>query len=316
MTAIDHASAVPVVGRFAPSPSGAMHLGNARTALLAWLDTRARGGSMVLRIEDLDRDRCRSEFAQLARQDLAWLGLDWDRETLPQSSREPDHRAAVARLEADGLLYPCFCSRRELTAASAPHGGERAYPGTCRGLTDAQRERLSFDGRTGALRVAMPDRLPAVGDRLVDGGPPRPGNGGDVVVRRSDGLHAYQLAVVVDDARDGVTDVVRGDDLRASTGWQVALQQMLGLPTPRYAHVPLVVGPDGERLAKRHGGVSLAEMRARGVRPERLVGLLAQLSGLGEGQPAMPDQLVAGFRLEDIPREPMLLDVSAIVQRC
>ena len=272
-----------------------MHLGNARTALLAWLDARSRGGRILLRIEDLDRDRCRPQYADLARRDLAWLGLDWDAETALQSTRERGYAAAVARLAGAGVAYPCSCSRRELAVASAPHGedGERRYPGTCR---DPARRPA---GRPAAVRVMMPDHELTIDDRLhgpVVQNPAR--QVGDVVVRRSDGLHAYQLAVVVDDAADGVTDVVRGDDLLASAGRQRALQQLLGLPAIGYAHVPLMRGVDGARLAKRHGAITIAEQRAAGRSPAVVVGELAAGLGLvAPGQPATPLELVAGFRL-------------------
>jgi glutamyl-tRNA synthetase len=315
MTADDHATPPsPVSGRFAPSPSGPMHLGNARTALLAWLDVRARGGTMVLRVEDLDRDRCRPPWVDLMRRDLEWMGLDWDEETPAQSLRDPAYEAALDRLRADGLVYPCFCSRRELAVASAPHGpADAPYPGTCRGLTDAERAERIAEGRRPALRVALPDRTIALEDRLCGGVSQRlAADVGDIIVRRSDGLFAYQLAVVVDDAADGISEVVRGDDLLGSTPRQVALQHMLGLPTPAYAHVPLVLGPDGERLAKRHGPVSLRELRERGVTPERLVGRLAALSGIGGGEPVRPGDLVAEFRLENVTREPARVDAAAI----
>jgi glutamyl-tRNA synthetase len=315
MTAADHATPPSSVsGRFAPSPSGPMHLGNARTALLAWLDLRARGGTMVLRVEDLDRDRCRPQWVDLMRRDLEWLGLDWDEETPAQSQRDPAYEAALDTLREHGLVYPCFCSRRELAVASAPHGpADAPYPGTCRGLSDVERAERSAEGRRPALRVVLPDRTIAIEDRLRGVVSQRLATDvGDIIVRRSDGLFAYQLAVVVDDAADGISDVVRGDDLLGSTPRQVALQQMLGLPTPAYAHVPLVLGPDGERLAKRHGPVSLRELRERGATPERLVGRLAALSGIGSGEPLLPRELVAGFRLEDVTREPARVDAAAL----
>ena len=297
-----------VVGRFAPSPSGPMHLGNARTALLAWLDARARGGRMLLRIEDLDRDRCRPEYTQAIRDDLAWLGLDWDAEASPQSQRDPEYAAALERLSQQELVYECFCTRRELAAvASAPHGSDDqpAYPGTCRDLTVAQRERLRAEGKRPALRVRMPEAAVDVRDRLHGSGP-RP-VGGDVIVRRSDGLYAYQLAVVVDDAADGVTDVVRGDDLLGSTARQVALQQLLGLPQPAYAHVPLVLGEDGERLAKRHGAVAVADLRAAGANAREVVGALAGSAGIGDGGAVAADELVEGFELTRVARRPWRL---------
>jgi glutamyl-tRNA synthetase len=284
-----------------------MHLGNARTALLAWLDVRARGGSMLLRIEDLDRERCRPEHVELVRRDLAWLGLDWDAETPAQSLRDDGYSAAIDRMASAGLVYPCFCSRRDRAAASAPHGaGEAVYPGTCRD------HRRAAEGRRPALRVVLPDRAVSVADRVSEGISQRLASDvGDIIVRRSDGLYAYQLAVVVDDAADGVTDVVRGDDLLASAPRQVALQQLLGLPTPTYAHVPLVLGADGERLAKRHGAVSLAELRHRGVTAPQVVGRLAEISGLGDGGPLSATDLVAGFRLERVSNVAARLEPAA-----
>lgn len=287
-----------------------MHLGNARTALLAWLDVRSRGGEMVLRIEDLDRDRCRAEYADLLRRDLAWLGLDWDRETEPQSGREPAYREAVDRLQADGLVYECFCSRRELRIASAPHGssGEHPYPGTCRTLTAAQRAARA--GRRSALRLRMPQPPVAVDDRLAGRIEQRIADAvGDIVIRRSDEVYAYQLAVVVDDAADGVTDVVRGDDLLWSTPRQVAVGRMLGLPQCRYAHVPLVLGDDGTRLSKRHGAVAVAGLRDSGVAPERVIGVLASSAGFAPaGTASSPADLVDGFRLAGIRRAPASVD--------
>ncbi len=281
-----------------------MHLGNARTALLAWLDGRARGGRMLLRIEDLDRDRCRPEFADGIREDLRWLGLDWDAETPPQSRREPAYREAVERLERDGLTYDCFCTRRELAVASAPHrdADPAPCPRRCRDLSAAQHEALRREGRRAALRVRTPAVSVTIADR-VHGSVSVP-VGGDPVIRRSDGLHAYQLAVVVDDAGDGVTDVVRGDDLLASSGTQLTLAGLLGLPPERYAHVPLVLGRDGARLAKRHGAVTIAELRDAGVTARRLVGALAESSGLGDGSPSSPADLAEGFDISAIRREP------------
>jgi len=263
---------------------------------------------MLLRIEDLDRDRCRLEYAQAIRDDLAWLGLDWDAETRPQSLRDPDYAPALERLSQQGLVYECFCTRRELAAvASAPHGSDDppAYPGTCRELTVAQRERLQAEGKRPALRVRMPEGALEVRDRLHGSGA-RP-VGGDVIVRRSDGLFAYQLAVVVDDAADGVTDVVRGDDLLGSTARQVALQQLLGLPQPVYAHVPLMLGEDGERLAKRHGAVAVADLRASGASAREIVGALAGSAGIGDGRAVAAAELIEGFELTRVGRRPWRL---------
>jgi glutamyl-queuosine tRNA(Asp) synthetase len=291
-----------VVGRFAPSPSGRMHLGNARTALLAWLDARARGGRMLLRIEDLDRDRCRPELADGVRRDLAWLGLDWDAETAPQSIRGEAYAAAIADLDARGLLYRCTCTRRDLAAASAPHGSVRRYSGRCR---DAGHPA----GARSALRLRMPSAPITVCDRLLGSVTVDPAaDAGDIVVRRADGLHAYQLAVVLDDAADGVTDVVRGDDLWPSTSAQAALQDVLGLPRTAHAHVPLLVGADGARLAKRHAGLAVAELRDAGLPAARVIGGLAHTLGLaGPDASLAPQELVPGFDIRAIRRTPVQL---------
>ncbi len=307
-------------GRFAPSPTGAMHLGNARTALLAWLAARAGGGRLVLRVEDLDRPRLRPGMEERILAELRWLGLDWDEGPdaggpagpYRQSERLPLYRAALERLRDAGLVYPCFCSRAEVArAAQAPHGeGEEGprYPGTCRDLSEeVRRERSPRRAPAWRLRVepgpvAFEDRLH--GRQAFDVAT----QVGDFVVARADGIPAYQLAVVVDDAAMGVTEVVRGDDLLASTARQILLYRALGAPPPRFAHVSLVVGPDGERLAKRHGALSLGDLRRRGVDPRRVVALLARLSGLAGAEPALaPGDLVAGFALARIPRAPAVL---------
>ncbi len=277
-----------------------MHLGNARTALLAWLDARSRNGVMLLRIEDLDRHRCRPEYTELLRQDLQWLGLDWDAEVSPQSDRDDAYRQAVDLLAQQGVVYECFCSRRELDAQSAPHGpdGERRYPGTCAHLTLEQRAERA-GARPPALRVRMPAAMVEVTDRVQ--GPIRQQldrDVGDVLVRRSDGLFAYQLAVVVDDAADRVTDVVRGADLAWSTPRQMMLSRLLDLPQPSYAHVPLMLGSDGQRLAKRNGARSIAELRDAGQSPAQVVGGLAHSAGLiTDTQPVLATDLIDGFQL-------------------
>ena len=224
-----------------------MHLGNARTALLAWMDARSRGGRMLLRVEDLDRVRCKPQFAEGVRRDLAWLGLDWDEETAPQSARDDAYAEAVDRLAEQGAVFACSCTRRELALASAPHDPAEAGRRCVAGCRSDPRP-----GRRAAIRVELPDAQVTVDDRLTGRLAENPGRAvGDMVVRRSDGLYAYQLAVVVDDAADGVTDIVRGADLRSSTPRQVALQGLLGLPTPRYAHVPLMLGADGAWVGTR-----------------------------------------------------------------
>lgn len=268
-----------VVGRFAPSPSGRMHLGNVFAALMAWLFVRSAGGELLLRIEDLDPDRCKPEYAELLREDLRFLGLDWDREGTPQSHRTAAYRDAFAALSDRGLVYPCYCSRAALHAASAPHAsdGTPVYPGTCRDMSESERARQT---RPPAYRVRVPDQI----CRFVDGlqGPYEENlarDCGDFVVRRSDGVYAYQLAVVVDDAAMGVTQVVRGRDLLSSTPRQIYLQQTLGLPTPIYFHTPLLLSPDGRRLSKRDRDLDLGILRQQ-YASEQILGALAFAAGL------------------------------------
>ncbi len=280
-------------GRFAPSPTGALHLGNLRTALLAWLFARVGADRFVVRMEDLDRTNASvaHETGQLA--DLAALGLDWDGPVLRQSDRFDRYHDAIATLDRLGLVYPCYCTRREIReAASAPHGHapDGTYPGTCRTLTGTERARRERDGRRPALRlrtdgqaVTFEDRLAGEVTGVVD----------DVVLCRNDGVPAYNLAVVVDDDAQGVGEVVRGDDLIGSTPRQLHLIALLGLRRPAYAHVPLVLGPDGTRLAKRHGAVTLADMRARGHDAAQVRDLLAESLGLCEpGERCPPTTLV------------------------
>ncbi len=289
-------------GRYAPSPSGELHLGNLRTALLAWLFARKQGARFLLRVEDLDRGRSRESFVASQLADLAALGLDWDAELPRQSGRDAAYAAAISRLESEGLAYECFCTRREIReAASAPHadGPELAYPGTCRELTESERAARRAE-RPAALRVraegeriAFTDRVQGASEFALD----------DFVVRRNDGTHGYNLAVAVDDAEQGIGEVVRGRDLLATTPRQIWLQRRLGLEEiGSWAHVPLVLGPDGERLAKRHGEVTLADRRALGETPEAVVGHLAASLGLWpEGEPAAPEQLLERFDPDRVP---------------
>ena len=264
-----------VIGRFAPSPSGRMHLGNVFSAMLAWLSVRSAGGKMILRIEDLDPDRCRPEYAEQLKRDLEWLGLGWDEEQTPQSQRTAAYAEAFARLDT----YPCYCSRSELHAASAPHAsdGTFLYAGTCRNLTAAERAAKT---RRPAWRVRVPEEQISFTDGLQ--GQVRETlsrSCGDFILRRSDGVYAYQLAVVVDDAAGGVTEVVRGRDLLSSTPRQLWLQEQLGFPHPHYYHVPLLCAPDGRRLSKREHDLDLGALR-RTHTPEQLLGKLAFLAGL------------------------------------
>ncbi len=308
-------------GRFAPSPTGRLHLGNARTALLAWLHARSAGGRFVLRVEDLDFGRVRPGYMEAQLDDLRWLGLDWDEgpdvggpfAPYVQSERQAAYDAALERLDGAGLLYPCFCSRREIVvAASAPHGpadeGPR-YPGTCR-----DRPRDPGAGERIALRFRVPPGPEGFHDLLqgdVEFDPAE--EAGDFVVRRKDGVAAYQLAVVVDDDAMGITHVVRGADLLSSTARQLLLYRALELSAPAFLHVPLLLGPDGERLAKRHGAVSLAELREAGVPPVRVAGWLASTCGLVEpGEEAEARALVPRFAVERLPRDPTRVDAGAL----
>jgi glutamyl-tRNA synthetase len=289
-------------GRFAPSPTGPLHLGNLRTALLAWLFVRSAGARFLLRVEDLDRSRVRPGIEEAQLSDLRAIGLDWDEPVVRQSERMELYEEAIARLEADGILYPCYCTRAEIrAAASAPHGisASDRYPGTCRNLSADQRAEREAAGRPPALRVrsgdvriAFEDRLLGRCEEVVD----------DFVVRRNDGTPSYQLAVVVDDAAQGIGEVVRGADLADSTPRQILLARLLGLPEPTYAHVPLVLGPDGQRLAKRHGAVALSD-RQEG--PDEVRAWMARTLGLAEtGEVLSMEDLIARFEPERLPREP------------
>ncbi len=283
-------------GRFAPSPTGELHLGNLRTALLAWCFARHDGGRFLIRVEDLTTGaEPIGEAQQLS--DLAVLGLDHDGEIVRQSERTGAYDAAIDRLAAQGLTYECFCSRREIReAAAAPHGPgtEGAYPGTCAGLDEAQRQARRAEGRLPAIRLRADGAEVGFHDEVHGDVAPRVVD--DLVLRRADGIAAYNLAVVVDDGAQGVDQVVRGDDLVDTTPRQVLLQQLLELPTPRYVHVPLVFGPDGERLGKRHGAVGLSGRRAAGDPPERVLGALAHSLGLAAaGESVFAAQVLERF---------------------
>ena len=300
-------------GRFAPSPTGELHLGNARTALLAWLQARAAGGRFVLRVEDLDFGRVRPGLREAQLADLRWLGLDWDEgpdvggpfAPYLQSQRQERYAEALRRLEEMGAIFECFCSRKEISAAaSAPHGAEDegpAYPGTCRALSEEEREQRRARGPS-ALRFVVPPGEITFEDLLHGPQSFSPAaETGDFVVRRKDGVAAYQLAVVVDDAAMEITHVVRGDDLLPSTPRQLLIYRALGLTPPAWIHVPLLHGPDGERLSKRHGAVTLRELRESGEAPAMLVGRLAASVGLAEeGEEVMPVDLVDRFSLEKL----------------
>ncbi len=293
-------------GRFAPSPTGPLHLGSLRTALVAWLMARSAGARFLVRIEDLDPQRSRPEFEASHLADLGALGIDWGEPPLRQSERASLYDDALGKLHATGRLYPCFCTRAEIReAASAPHGKlpEGSYPGTCREIPPAERRRRIESGERFALRlrgeaerITFDDRILGLQSGVVD----------DFVVVRADGVHAYQLAVVVDDAAQDIGEVVRGADLAESTPRQILLQRLLGLPTPSYAHVPLVLGPRGARLAKRDGTSTLAD---RDEPIAATLTLLAHSLGLAHSRGLVTSaaQLLPRFDPALIPREPATL---------
>lgn len=321
-----------VRGRLAPSPTGYLHLGNAWAFLMAWWAARQAGGRILLRLEDIDPQRSRAEYAVAIMEDLRWLGMDWDEgpdlpaagsgDPLPergscgpyvQSRCSALYAQALQRLDGLGCLYPCFCTRKELRAlAGAPHVDDMGapYPGTCRHLSEAQRTALRQAGRRTSLRFHGPSELICFEDavqgrqcfRLDD-------CGGDFAVQRSDGVFAYQLAVTVDDGRMGVNQVVRGRDILPSTPRQIALLRLLGYEIPTYAHIPLLCDAEGERLAKRHHSLALRSLRTEGVPPERIVGLLAWLAGANPSRrEASAAELTAAFCLDKLPRRDCRLD--------
>lgn len=288
-------------GRYAPSPSGDLHIGNLRTAILAWLFARTTGRAFVLRVDDLDRVRPGAAERQL--DDLAAIGIDWDGPVVYQSTRLPSYDAAVARLTAAGRTYECFCTRREIQqAATAPHGPMGAYPGTCRDLTEAERADRRAQGRPAAIRLRADVDEYVITDLLH--GEYR-GAVDDLVLRRGDGVPAYNLTVVVDDAAQGIDQVVRGDDLLASTPRQAYLAELLGHPAPVYAHVPLVLNREGKRLAKRDGAVSLADQRALGNTPGDVVAAIANSLGYTARTTA---ELREVFEPQRIPAKPWILE--------
>ena len=301
---MESAAHIPT-GRFAPSPSGRMHLGNIWSGLLAWLSARSQGGRMVLRLEDLDPDRCTRAWCDQVMRDLEWLGLTWDNEPVYQSERTDLYAQAFRKLEEQGLIYPCYCTRAERLAASAPHrsDGQAIYDGRCRRRSSQELEELSHSRRP-AWRVAVPEEEYAFRDLLQ--GEVRENlarDCGDFILRRSDGVYAYQLAVVVDDGDMGVTQVVRGSDLLSSTPRQMYLQDLLGLPRPEYGHVPLLLAADGRRLAKRDRDRELGELQQQYTAPE-ILGRLAFMAGLiSEYAPMTAQALVPCFSWDKLPRE-------------
>lgn len=295
----------PPVGRFAPTPSGRMHLGNVFAALVAWLSVRSRNGSLVLRMEDLDTQRTSEEFAAVLRDDLRWLGLDWDLETAPQSRRSDDYDRYFRQLQEMGLLYPCYCTRSQLHNVNAPHlsDGTYVYAGTCRNLTQPPKDRLP------AWRVMVPDQEFVVED-LCQGTFRQnlSADCGDFVVRRADGCYVYQLAVTVDDGEAGVTEVVRGMDLLGSAPRQMYLQELFGFAHPAYGHVPMLLAPDGRRLSKRDRDLDLGELRVR-IKPEVLIGRLAAAAGLIDRlEPISARELAKEFSWNKLTGQAIYLD--------
>ena len=306
-------AAVNVVGRFAPTPSGRMHLGNVFAALIAWLSVRSRDGEMVLRMEDLDTQRTSEEYAQVLREDLAWLGLDYDRETAPQSKRSAVYDRYFQMLQDKSLLYPCYCTRSQLHGVNAPHlsDGTYVYPGTCRNLSQAQRDSFRRDP---AWRVVVPDYTWHVQDRVqghyelnLDT------QCGDMVVRRADGVYVYQLAVTVDDGEAGVTEVVRGMDLLSSAPRQMYLQELFGFPHPEYGHVPMLLAADGRRLSKRDRDLDLGELRKH-TSAEALIGSLAYASGLIDCNCSISaGELVSEFSWNKLRGDSIYLDTEMLI---
>jgi glutamyl-tRNA synthetase len=291
-----------------------MHLGNLRTALVAWLSARSSGGQFLIRSEDLDTVTSSREHEIKLLEDLADLGFDWDGDVVRQSERFDLYDAAIDRLVSAGRVYECLCTRREIReAASAPHGDspDGAYPGTCRDLTESERQARRESGRLPALRLRTDGELIEFKDGIAGW---YRGMVDDVVLRRNDGVPAYNLAVVVDDAVQGVTEVVRGDDLLSSTPRQLLLIDLLGFAQPAYCHVPLVMAPDGNRLAKRHGAVTLPELIAAGLDHDDVRGVLAWSLGLAErGERPTMAQLVEQFSIDHMPTQPWVLDPKNVV---
>jgi glutamyl-tRNA synthetase len=304
------------VGRLAPSPTGLLHLGHARTFLVAWWRARNVGGRLVMRLEDLDGPRAKPKMAEAALRDLAWLGMDWDGPDYVQSAGLAEISTAAKQLEERGLAYACVCSRGDVRSAqSAPQLGESEprYPGTCRGkfasLSAAEQE----TGRPAGLRLQVTDGSLTVSDKLLGARSfDVQAEVGDFLIAKRDGAPAYQLAVVVDDARQAVSEVVRGEDLLASSARQRLLQQALGLPAVSYLHVPLVLDESGRRLAKRHDDLSLQELREGGTDPRAIVAWAAQSCGIACGRRVTARVALIDFSLAKLPRQPITLDAATI----
>ena len=297
------------VGRFAPTPSGRMHLGNVFAAMVAWLSVRSRGGHLVLRMEDLDTERTSAEFAEVLRDDLRWLGLDWDWETPPQSQRSQVYDRYFEQLREKGLLYPCYCTRSQLHNVNAPHlaDGTYVYPGTCRELSEAQRAAFN---RAPSWRVRVPQRQYQLTDlcqgefrqELTE-------ECGDFVVRRADGVYVYQLAVTVDDGEAGVTEVVRGMDLLGSAPRQMYLQELFGFPHPQYGHVPMLLSPDGRRLSKRDRDLDLGVLRQNMTAPQLLGKLAFSAELIDQNVPISAKELAGEFTWDKLRKNDIYLTI-------
>ena len=297
------------MGRFAPTPSGRMHLGNVFAAMVAWLSVRSRGGQLVLRMEDLDTERTSAEFAEVLRDDLRWLGLDWDWETAPQSQRSQVYDRYFEQLREKGLLYPCYCTRSQLHNVNAPHlaDGTYVYPGTCRELSEAQRAAFN---RAPSWRVRVPQRQYQLTDlcqgefrqELTE-------ECGDFVVRRADGVYVYQLAVTVDDGEAGVTEVVRGMDLLGSAPRQMYLQELFGFPHPQYGHVPMLLSPDGRRLSKRDRDLDLGVLRQNMTAPQLLGKLAFSAELIDQNVPISAKELAGEFTWDKLRKNDIYLTI-------
>ena len=286
------------IGRFAPSPTGRMHLGNVFSALLSWLSAKSQGGQWLLRIEDIDPGRSRQAYADLLMDDLEWLGLSWDGEPVYQSQRSDIYEHYFQMLKAQGMTYPCYCTRADLLATQAPHesDGRVVYPGTCRHLPPQP-------GKPAATRLIVPDSdISFVDGHYGAQSVNLAHQVGDFIIRRKDGAWAYQLAVVIDDALMGVTEVVRGCDLLLSSPQQMYVAQLLGFTSPQFIHLPLLCNAQGQRLSKRDGGLDMASLRQSYTAPE-IIGKLAQIAGLqSTPDPVTPEDLLASFSWEKVPK--------------
>ena len=302
------------IGRFAPTPSGRMHMGNVFAGLIAWLSVKSQGGGMLLRMEDLDTQRTSGEFAEVLRKDLLWLGLEWDEETPAQSLRSDTYTRYFEKLQDLGLLYPCYCTRSQLHSVNAPHlsDGTYVYPGTCRNLTPEAQKAFN---RNPSWRVIVPDRIWTVEDRVQGTYTENLATDcGDFVVRRADGVFVYQLAVTVDDGESGVTEVVRGMDLLSSAPRQMYLQELFGFQHLAYGHVPMLMAPDGRRLSKRDKDMDLGYLQQQ-VKPEQLLGLLAYSAHLIDRlTPISAKELAKEFSWDKLRKEDIYLDISPILR--